>query len=175
MRFTDFLRNRQAAVAAELALILPGIAFILLNVVDVSSYIWTKMRVDLAAHEAVGFVRATCGDEDGELPATYPANNCSATLDTNMADAAETAISGVTLGTLTEGYYCADADGELHLAGTLENPDDDCSDQVAGSTSKPGNYISVTASYSFSPVFPGASVGSALPATITRTAWIRLE
>lgn len=175
MRRQRLFRDSSGAVAAEMAMILPGIAFVLLNVVDLSMYIWTKMQVDLAAHEAVGFVRATCGDDDDELPATYPADNCNPDLSGDMTDAAQTAIAGVTLGTPTEGWYCVNAEGDLQETGTLAAPPADCNGVVAGDVTKPGNYISVTASYAFSPIFPGASVVAILPATITRTSWMRLQ
>jgi len=161
-----------------MALILPGIAFVLLNVVDLSSYIWHKMQVDLAAHEAVGYVRATC-TASSQLPVTYPDNtHCKATLIAEMTAAAQSTSlgTGVTLNTPTEAYYCADATGTLvEVAAISATPPANCSATVSGSTASPGIYIKATASSTFSPVFPGASVASVLASPITRTAWMRLK
>lgn len=175
MGLPQSFRDTSGAVAAEMALILPAIAFVLLNVVDLSLYIYTKMQVDLAAHEAVGAARARC-DTAAELPATV---NCGgADLDDAMISAAGSTTLGstVTIASTIEKYYCASASGTLdEVALTSETPPPDCSATVGGSTSAPGLYINTTASHSFNPVFPGATVAALLPATITRTAWMRLK
>jgi Flp pilus assembly protein TadG len=171
-----FLRSDGGTAAMEMALILPGIAFILLNVVDLSSYIYTKMQVDLAAHEAVGSARVLC-DTSAKLPATI---NCGTTLNSTMLAAARTTTLGnsinLTSGSTIEKYYCANATGALvEVAAANGTPPANCSSTVSGSTSAPGIYIQVTASFAYAPIFPGASIGSTLPTPITRTAWMRLK
>lgn len=173
-RLARFLGDTRATAAAELALILPGIAFVLLNVVDLSMYIWTRMQVDLAAHEAVGAARVLC-DTSAKLPAT---TNCGGSLNSTMTAAAQTTSLGnrVTIGTPTEAYYCSTSSSTLvSVAAVGATPPANCSATLTGSTSAPGDYISVTASLTFSPLFPGVSVASLMPATITRTAWLRLK
>lgn len=178
MRLRRLSRDCSGTAAVELALFLPAIAFIMLNVVDLSMYIYAKMQVDLAAHEAVGYVRATC-DTATKLPATYPDNtHCKSTLIADMTSAAQSTSlgTGVTVNTPTEAYYCADAGGTLiQVAAISATPPATCTGTVSGSTSAPGIYMQSTASYTFTPVFPGASVASALTSPITRTAWIRLK
>lgn len=174
MRLRAFLRDPGGAAAAEMALVLPGIAFILLNVVDISLYIFTRMQVDLAAHEAVGAARVLC-DADSELPATV---NCGGTLNSTMTGAAQSTSlgSGVSVDGTAEEYFCANATGELvSVAAASGTPPADCTAVVAGSAARPGIYIRTTASYTFAPLFPGASVAAILPGTISRTAWIRLK
>lgn len=174
MRLRRFIKDTRGAAGAELALILPGIAFVFLNVIDLSAYIWTRMQVDLAAHEAVGAARVLC-DTSAKLPAT---TNCGASLGSTMTAAAQTTSLGsnVTIASTAEAYYCANAAGDLvNVAAANGTPPTDCSGTIAGSTSEPGLYISTVASYSFSPIFPHASVAAVLPASITRTAWLRLQ
>lgn len=174
MLLRRLLRDCRAAAASELALILPGAAFIVLNIVDVSAYIYTKMQVDLAAHEAVGAARVLC-DTAAELPATV---NCGSTLSSTMTAAAQTTSlgNGVTLSGTTEKYYCANSGGTLvEVAAANATPPATCTATVSGSTSVPGIYIQTTASRAYSPVFPGATVVAAFPATIARTAWLRLK
>lgn len=174
-----YLQDSRAAAAAEMALIMPGIAFVLLNVVDVSSYIWKRMQLDMAAHEAVGAARVLC-DTEAKLPATV-GTNCPG-YDTTMSSAAQATSSlgtDVSIAGTAEAYYCADeVDGErvlFKVAEVNEAVPDTCEDYETDSTSKPGLYISTTASYSYAPVFPGASVASLLTTPITRTAWLRLQ
>ncbi len=168
-------RDCRATAAVELALVLPGIAFIALNVTDLSVYIYSKMQVDLAAQEAAGAARVLC-DTSAELPAT---TNCGTTLSSTMLSAAQSTSLGtnITLSGTDEKYYCADAAGTLKPDNgyALGSAPADCSGIITGSTVKPGDYIKVTASYPFAPVFPGASVAALLPASITSTAWIRLQ
>lgn len=174
MFLRSIMRDEKAAAASELVLILPAIAFVFLSVADLSMYIWSRMQVDLAAQEAVGAARVKC-DTDEELPAT---TNCGGDLSSTMASAAQTTSLGssVSVSDTVEAFYCATAAGELvSVAAVDETPPTDCSGTVSESTSSPGIYISAQASYAFTPVFPHASVAAVLPATITRTAWMRLQ
>jgi Flp pilus assembly protein TadG len=166
------LRDERAAAAAEMALVLPAVAFILLNVVDFSVYLYTRMQVDLAAQEAVGIARTASYDNECEAPVLSHAN-CSSLEDDMEAAAQSTSLgTSVSIGGTLEDRYCANSDGELVVADPSAT---DCSATMTGSTAVPGYYVSTTASYAFTPVFPGASVASALPATITRTAFMRIQ
>lgn len=167
-----FLRDTRAVASAELAMILPAVAFIILNVVDLGFYIFTRMQVDLAAQSAVGAARVLC-DQDTEYPAM---TNC-AGLSAAMTSAAQTTTlaGSVTIANTDEKSYCADATGTLIEAGTPASPSADCAAVVAGSTTKPGLYIGATTTYTFTPIFPGASVAAYLTSPIQRTAWLRLK
>lgn len=182
MGLRHLFRNTSGTAAAEMALILPGIAFITLNLVDLSMYIYTKMQVDLAAHEAVGAARVLCNTA-AQLPATI---NCGSTLSSTMTAAAQSTTLGSTVSIVpnstVEKYYCANSSGVLMsvavataTATTTPALPANCSATVTGSTSAPGIYIQTTASKAFSPVFPGASVAAFLTTPITRTAWLRLK
>jgi hypothetical protein len=166
------LQDERAAAASEMALVLPAVAFILLNVVDFSVYLYTRMQVDLAAQEAVGVARSVSYDNECEAPVLSHAN-CSSLEDDMEAAAQSTSLgANVSIGGTLEDRYCAATSGELVA---VDDAVSDCSATVTGSTAVPGYYISTTASYDFSPVFPGASVASALPAMITRTAFMRIQ
>ncbi len=176
MQLRSLFQDTRGAAAAEMAMILPAIAFIMLNVVDFSVYTYTKMQVDLAAHEAVGAARVLCDESEAAkgLPAT---TNCTG-VDTIMASAAQSTTLGstVSIASTVEKYYCANSGGTLvEVALASATPPADCSATVSGSTSAPGIYIQTTASKTYSPIFPGASVAALLPAAITRTAWMRLK
>ncbi|MEP6867562.1 MAG: TadE family protein, partial [Novosphingobium sp.] len=170
-----FLHDTRAAAAVEMALVLPFLAYILINVADLSVYVFDRMQVDLAAQEAVGTARYVC-DTAAELPAT---TNCGGTLNTKMLAAARSTSLGnsVSLNTPTEAWFCSTAGGAnlTQVAAITAARPANCSATIAGSTAKPGDYISITASRSFTSLFPGASIAASLPATITSTAWLRLQ
>jgi Flp pilus assembly protein TadG len=168
----------RGSVAVEFALITGALALIAFNVVDLGVYVYTRMQLELAAEAAVGYARATC-NTSAKLPATYPTNHCSSTLQADMQTAAQhnsTLGTAVTLGTLTENYYCANSTtGALAVAGSLSSPSANCSAAVSGSTTAPGLYINVRANYTYSPMFPNLTVTSALPSAMGKTAWMRLK
>jgi Flp pilus assembly protein TadG len=171
-----FLRDCRGAAAAEFALVLPLLAYIFLNVADLSLYLWSKMQVDLAAQEAVGSARALC---DGTTAAkAIPATTGCTSLSTTMTSAAQSTSLGstVTLGTAGEAWYCTTSAGALtQVAAVGATPPTDCSATLTGSTVAPGDYISITASHTYNPIFPSATIAAALPSPITSTAWMRLK
>jgi hypothetical protein len=57
----------------------------------------------------------------------------------------------------------------LTSAGTAS----DCSG-INGSTDKPGNYLSIPVSFTYTPIFTSVSVVSLLPANMTSTGRMRL-
>jgi Flp pilus assembly protein TadG len=169
-----FWRDCRGGAAAELALVLPALAYIVLNVTDLSVYIYSKMQVDLAAQEAVGAARSSCNTA-ALLPATQHCTGYAATM---LAAAQTTSLgSAVTLTGATEKYYCADSTGAFSTTYTyaIGKQPATCSAAITGSTAPPGDYIQATVSYPFISVFPGASIASVLPSPITRTAWMRLQ
>ncbi len=91
--------------------------------------------------------------------------------------------SGATIHT-TEGYYCADASGTLTpltVAGRLnpwtlsatssQIPDvssTDCTVVDPNNTGNPGDYIAVTVTYTYTPLFRAVTAASLLGGAVTR-------
>lgn len=171
----------QGVAAVEMALVLPILAFIVLNITDFAIYAYSRMQVDLAAQAAVGAARALCNTSaaNRQLPAKQ---NC-AGLDSAIVAAAQTtslgssvSLTGTSGNHSTEGYYCADSSSALQLVAAYNaTPPATCAGTYAGSTVAPGDYISVTATYTYTPLFPGATVGSLLTPVIARNAWLGLN
>lgn len=171
-----FRAHRGGSVAVEMALCFPIMGFVSLNLMDLCGFIFSRMQTELAAQAAVGKVRNMC--PSAKLPATYPSNNCSSTLTASMTAAAQATSLGsaVILNSPTEGYYCATGAGSLQLVAAINStPPANCGTVVTGSTQAPGDYISVTASYTYTPFAPGMTIMSALSTDIQQTAWIRLK
>lgn len=163
--------DTRASAAAEMAMIFPIVGFVTMNVVDLATYMYSKMQVDLAAQQAAGIVRSLC---------TNPAPaNCGTTYLNQMKSAAQQTTLGTAVtvvGSPTESYYCANTSGTLVLVATPPTaPPATCAATVSGSTSRPGSYIGVPTTFTYHATFPGFSVASYLSSTIQSTAWIRLQ
>jgi hypothetical protein len=173
MRLRTFLADTRAVAAAEMALILPIVSVLFLNVADATTYIYSRMQVDLAAQEAVGLARARC-DTAAKLPSTV---NCTGLQAAMQAAAQATSLgASVTINTATAAWYCSNAGSDLMQVATITSARPaNCSTTLTGSTAVPGEYLSVTASYTFTPIFAAASIASSLPSNIQRTAWIRMQ
>ncbi|WP_375293464.1 TadE family protein [Novosphingobium sp. G106] len=113
-------RDCHAVAAVEMALVLPILAFIVLNITDLAIYAYSRMQVDLAAQAAVGAARALCNTSatNRQLPAKQ---NCTG-VDAAIVAAAQTtslgssvSLTGTSGDHSTEGYYCADNTSTLQL------------------------------------------------------------
>lgn len=163
-----YWKDRRGAAAAEFALVLGLLVIPVLNVVDLALYAWDRMQLDNAAQMAARAAWMTC-DTGTKLPALA---NCTA-LASAVAVAAHSSTLGsnVTVGTMTEGNYCANSGATaLQAAGTAS----DCSG-INGSTDAPGDYIFIPVTYTYTPVFSAVSIVSLLPANMQSTGRMRLE
>jgi Flp pilus assembly protein TadG len=167
----DFAKDRKGLAAIEFALIASFLAMATLNVSDLAVYLYDELQVSNATQMGAQAAWAAC--DLNHLPATV---KCSG-LSTAIAAAVQSSTLGndVTLqsGSPAEGYYCASASGSLQYMSDVSNRPADCT--AAGlSTASPGDYIQVKTAYRYVAIFPGISVASLLPATITSSAWVRL-
>lgn len=181
---SDFLADRLGAAAVEFVLWCAVLVIPILSAIDIGYYAYQRMQVDLAAQAAAQAAFHSC-DPMTQLPA---ASKCNSVV-MNMTTAAQSTSLGnsVTLASPpTEGYYCVNSANQMVLMGTLVQIVQDggtgptvpnpftCSGVVSGSTSSPGDYISVTVTHSFQPIFVGISVANLLSTEIHRTVWMRL-
>ena len=177
-----FLADLRGAAAAEFVLWVAILTVPVLSAVDIGVYAFQRMQLEIAAQAAVQTAWHVC-NKTTLLPAV---KNC-AGLSAAMTSAAQGTSLGTTVTITTtpvsEGYYCVNASNKLVLVGTTATfgatpaapAPFDCHTVIALSTAKPGDYIQVTASYAYAPVFPGVSVASLLTTPITRTAKMRLN
>jgi hypothetical protein len=82
--------------------------------------------------------------------------------------------TAVTVTSTTQGYYCVNNSNVLVSVGTYPGTKPTDCGSVGSSSDTPGEYVKVTVSYTYTPIFPAVSIVNALNATITRTAWMRL-
>jgi Flp pilus assembly protein TadG len=176
-------RNDSRGVASiEFAFIATALGVTLLNVADVAIFLYDKLELENATQMGAQAVYSAC--PWAQLPATV---NC-----TGLSTAITAGIQSTSLGTAatlvsgypTEAYYCVSG-GALTSVGAVSSvssgvvtatpPPADCS-AAGSSTTKPGDYLQIQVTYTFTPLFNGSlTVASLLPGTITDTAWVRLK
>lgn len=173
-------RAENGAAGAEMAIWAAALVVPIYGTVDLAHYTYKRMQVDAAAQAAAHRAWVLC-DATTKLPAITACNGLTAAM--TQAAQATSLGTGVTLGTTKEGYYCADADGKLTLVGTegsgttapIKPSTFTCAGIPPGNSStKPGEYIVVTANYTFTPLFGSLSFSQLLPTAVSRTAWMRL-
>jgi Flp pilus assembly protein TadG len=168
--------EQRGAAAAEFALVLTLLTVPLLNVIDLAMYAWDRMQLENAAQVAAQAAWAVCPNTTN-LPATPNSYaKCPA-----MPAAVTTAVRSTSLGTnvtvtaTTENYYCVNTTtNTLVTVGSFPGTKPANCSSVGSATDAPGDYVQITASYTFTPIFPAASIASVLTSPITRIAWTRM-
>ena len=166
--FGLYWKAERGAAAAEFALVLTLLTVPLVNAFDIGVYVYDRMEMDNAAQVAVQAAWAKCAP-GGYIPATV--GGYCVDLSTAMTNAIKSTPlgTGVTITSTTEDYCCPGS-GALSCQGSVSNTTPtNCSNGQA-----PGDYIFITASYTYSPIYSGISIASVLTTPIVRTAWMRL-
>ena len=163
-------RDSSGLAGIEFALASTALTVGLLNGLEVARWSFQRMEVANAVHSATLAVWNACDTK--HLPAK---TNC-----TGLGSAISTGISQTSLTiptpTTTEGYYCVNGSGVLtKVADYTATKPTDCS-AVGDSTRSPGDYLLLTATYTYTPLFgSGLTVGSLLTSNLTSTGYIRLQ
>ncbi len=185
-----FRRETRGAAAVEMALVTALLAYPVLNVADLGMYAYQSMQVSNAAQAGARAAWSAC-NVSTDWPATANCGASGATLTSSVSGTAgvqSTSLgSNVTLasGYPKEGYYCATTTNALTLApgpavsaGSTPTKSADCSAvaNAALTTAVPGDYVSVSVTSTYTPLFTGVqTVAALLPSPITSTAWQRMN
>src|SRR5260370_14506787 len=163
--------DQRGVAAIEFGFFSIFLSLALVNVADVSIYIYQRMQAENATQVAVQAAWKAC--DLSHLPAT---TNCA-----GLTTAINNALASTSLGTRitqvsgspSEGYYCVNSSNVLQYVGDVSSKPADCS--AAGMPSlQPGDYIQVQTTFTYAPLFPGLSVASTFATPINRTAIMRL-
>lgn len=173
-----FLGASQGAAATEFAIILSLLTIPMMSVVDLGIYVYQSMQLQNAGQMAAQAAWSAC--TSGMTPITS-SSKCSG-AQTIMTSAAQTTSLGsaVTITSTTEGFYCVNSTGGLSLigsTGTFGSPpatQSSCGTGTWLNGTTPSDYIAVTVSYTYTPLFGGISVASLLTTPITKTTWMRM-
>ena len=174
-KIPTFTSDKRGTSAIELSFFLALLTFGMLNVADISIYIYKRMELENATQMGVQAAWKNCDPNNGYVPAT---TNCP-----NLTTAITNALNGTSLGSNvqlqagypSEGYYCVNSSGTLQYVSSVSiPPPPDCT--VAGTPgNQPGDYIKVATTYAYAPLFPGITVAGAFTTPITKTAFMRLN
>jgi Flp pilus assembly protein TadG len=163
--------DQRGVAAIEFGFFSIFLSLAMVNVADVSIYIYQRMQAENATQVAAQAAWKAC--DLSQLPAT---TNCA-----GLATAIQNALGSTSLGTRVslisgspaEGYYCVNASNALQYVSDVSSKPADCT--AAGMPSlQPGDYIQVQTTFPYAPLFPGLSVTGTFATPINRTAIMRL-
>jgi Flp pilus assembly protein TadG len=163
--------DQRGVAAIEFALFAMFLSLALVNVADVSIYIYQRMQAENATQVAAQAAWKAC-----DLPMLPATTNCP-----GLAAAVQNALGSTSLGTRvslisgspSEGYYCVNSSNALQYVSDVSTKPVDCT--AAGMPSlQPGDYIQVQTTFPYAPLFPGLTVTGTFATPITRTAFVRL-
>ena len=167
------LRSDVRGLAAiEFGLIASFLAMAVLNVADISVFMYDRLQVNNATQAGAQAAWETCDLNHLPVSTKCPAMNAAVTA----------AVQSTSLGTgvqlqsgyPSDGFYCVNTSGALQYMGTSSTAPDDCSTAGSAST-RPAEYVKVQTTFTYVPIFTGLSILSLLPSTITSTSWVRLH
>lgn len=165
-----FRKDGRGVAGVEFAFIVGLLCVAIVNVSDVSVYLYKRMQVENAA--LVGAMSALKACDPSHLPATA---NCPGLTASVTAAVQSTSLgTAVSLsGAIFEGYYCVNSANALQYMSDVFNKPANCS--AAGMTAlQPADYIRVAVTFTYSPIFTGLSVAGLFTTPITKTAMVRM-
>ena len=206
--FSRYARARRGSAAVEYALWLAALSPPIFAAADVGYFGFEVLQAHFASQMAVQAAEAKCAPVAVKtFPATKYCGSNGDDLNTAIFNGEHSTALGtaVTIGSskAKEEFMCVSASGVLtdvsgtdgviatkttsgvtdidtggtDTVATMPTPAD-CTSVNAGDTAEPGDYVFVTVSYTFKPLFKGFSVVNLLggnPVTITQTSYTRLE
>ena len=170
-RLRALIADCGGVAALEFALFVPFLVIGLLNVSDTGVYLYKRMEVESAAQ--VGAMSALKACSINRIPATMHCPELNAAV---TAAVQSTSLgTGIIVSSVSEGYYCLNASEALQYVASASSPSpSDCS-AVGKSGLAPADYLTVTASYNYAPLFNAITIAGAFKTPITKTAMMRIQ
>jgi Flp pilus assembly protein TadG len=166
--------DQRGVAAIEFGIFAPLLFLALVNVVDVTIYLYQRMQVQNATEVAAQAAWKTC--DLTVLPLTTDCSTLAASVTavTNALHSTSlgTAVSLVS-GSPSVGYYCVNSSNALQYVSNISSKPADCT--AAGTPSlQPGYYIQVQTTFTYAPIFPGMSISGTFPTPINSASLMRL-
>ena len=171
----ELASDQGGAAAVEFALFGSLLVVGLLNMVDVSIYLYRSMELDNATQMGAQTVWKTCDPSKGYLPATTSCPGLNSAITTAIHSTSLGTQVSLQSGSPAENYYCLDSSGSLQSVGAVTSPPPSNCSSVGMANLQPTDYIRITTQFSYAPLFPGITVARLFPTTITKTAMMRLD
>ena len=165
-------RDRRGTAAIEFGIFATILSFSVLNVTDISIYIYQRMQVENATEMGAQAAWKTC--DTNHLPATKNCSGLNAAVTRSVQSTSLGSHVQLQSGSPSEGYYCVNSSNQLQLMNSVSSPKPaDCS--AAGNAGfTPGDYIQIQTTFTYAPLFPKLTVGGLFATPITRTTLMRL-
>jgi Flp pilus assembly protein TadG len=168
------LKDGSGVATIEFAFVSGVLVLALLNGLEFARWSFQKMEMANAVHSATHAVWSAC--DVNHLPAK---TNC-----TGLTAAVTNGLKSTSLGTAvtlsstfpSEAYFCVNSSNALQQVALYTDPKPaNCA--AAGDTTRvPGDYVSITATYQYTPLFGSPlTFGNMLPSTMTASGFIRLQ
>jgi Flp pilus assembly protein TadG len=166
--------DQRGVAAIEFGIFAPLLFLALVNVVDITIYLYQRMQVQNATEVAAQAAWKTC--DLTVLPLTTDCSTLAASVTavTNALHSTSlgTAVSLVS-GSPSVGYYCVNSSNALQYVSAISSKPADCT--AAGTPSlQPGYYIQVQTTFTYAPIFPGMSISGTFPTPINSASLMRL-
>lgn len=166
--------DKQGTAAIEFSFFVGLLSLGMLNMTDVSIYLYQRMEVENASQMAVQAAWKTCNPNNYQVPAT---TKCPGLM-TAISNAVQSTSLGTSVslqsGSPAEGYYCVNSSGALQYVSDVSSKPADCT--AAGMPSlQPGDYIKITTKFSYAPLFPEITVAGKFTTPLTKTSMMRLD
>jgi Flp pilus assembly protein TadG len=164
----------RGVAAIEFGIFVPLLFLALVNVADVTIYLYQRMQVQNATEVAAQAAWKTC--DLTVLPLTTDCSTLAASV-----TAVQNALGSTSLGTAVSlvsgspsvGYYCVNSSNALQYVSNISSKPADCT--AAGTPSlQPGYYIQVQTTFTYTPIFPGMSISGTFPTPINSASLMRL-
>jgi Flp pilus assembly protein TadG len=170
-RLRKLAREEHGTAAIEFAIVVGVLSYALLNCVDIARYFFLRTALENATQMAAQVGWKTC--DSANVPATTNCTGFAAAVTTSLQSSTIGASVTQATGSPSEAYYCVDASGALVQVAAIGSKPADCS-SAGNATATPGDYIKISTTYAFTPMFPGTMAASYLPAILTATTLMRL-
>ena len=161
----------QGGVAAiEFGIFAPLLFLALVNVADVTIYLYQRMQAQNATQVAAQAAWKAC--DLPQLPASSSAMAARPAFGWPASTSLGTAVSLVS-GSPAEGYYCVNSSNALQYVSNVSSKPLDCT--AAGMPSlQASDYIQVQTTFTYTPIFPGLSISGTFPSPINSASLMRL-
>jgi Flp pilus assembly protein TadG len=163
--------DQRGVAAIEFGIFAPLLFLALVNVADVTIYLYQRMQVQNATQVAAQAAWKAC--DLPKLPATVNCPGLTTAIQNALASTSlGTAVSLVS-GSPAEGYYCVNSSNALQYVSNVSSKPLDCT--AAGMPSlQAADYIQIQTTFTYTPIFPGLSISSTFPTPINSASLMRL-
>lgn len=167
----SFRKDCRGMAAVEFSALAGFLSLAVVNVSDIGIYLYKRMQVENAA--LVGAMSALKACDASHLPATVNCPGLAAAVTAAIQSTSLGAAVTLSGGAVSEGYYCVNASNALQYVSSVANKPADCS--AAGMAAlQPADYLQVSVTYTYSPIFAGISVAGMFTTPMTKTTMVRM-